>query len=255
MVTTNLNKEFAFVVLSHSKNMSVLVGMLRSFNKKKFTINNSYIIFNDNIINDIELNGFKPIVIEKSNWKQEMLDSLKILKSLNYKKIVFYLDDFYLTDSVNTNLLNHVIEYSFKNDVKYLRLSPSEGSFIKRINDIYCTVLNKNITQVSKKHKYYFSLQTALWDIDYLINTVLKAKDIWNFETLYPGNFHHLETSKKVFTYRHSVEKNKWKYYTPIIFKKYTNGLLNDKLIEKPFFKYFLADVFKRIKFFLFGYL
>ena len=64
MVTTNLNKEFAFVVLSHSKNMSVLVGMLRSFNKKKFTINNSYIIFNDNIINDIELNGFKPIVIE-----------------------------------------------------------------------------------------------------------------------------------------------------------------------------------------------
>jgi len=167
---------------------------------------------------------FIPILSPQSNWREELLYQLNIIKQ-KYKitHVLLFLDDFITIELTDFKIIDNYIRLAIDKKIKYLRLKRIEWSYIgylfeKKRNKIH--VEDSYIYQIDQNHPFYSSLQVAIWDIEYLLDLVLKTNDIWNFENQ-RSDYIHYTVSKTLINYCHIVEKGKWDYNAKKICNKH----------------------------------
>lgn len=196
-----------------------------------------------------------------SNWKNETIFQLKKIKERQPKNpfVLILLDDFVLNKEVDSKCLNDILVEMYKNDIKYLVLKPTYENLFYKLKNYFSSIkLIKGIKYfpVRINHPYYYSLQSAFWDINYLIDSIERSGNIWNFETLSFSGVKHYSLTSTFLSYRHIVEKGKWDFNTKKYCEKYI-GFFNPgnrefrKFTISTFLKHFLS---KYMIFPIFGY-
>jgi hypothetical protein len=246
--------------MSCDKNKDILKHLLLSF--KKFNNNTflqHFIGINSNL-NQLT-NEYTEIITPKSNWREESIFQIKEIKSKfqNITHLIVILDDFILNNNVDQISLNSIINDPSFDKIKYLRLKKIEEPIFIRIYNYFIKksiIGNSKLIKIRKSHPYYFSLQIAIWDINYLLNAIINSKDIWHFENQKPSDIDHFSIQNNIFHYKHIVEKGKWQFYADKYCINYlgyfnpgTRPMLNNN------FKNNCVEFLKRVKFYFFGYI
>ena len=239
----------------------IMAHLLSSFDK--YWKDNELDIFigsNYNTIDPPKKNYFI-VNSNKGNWKTESIEQINIIKNTNpnISHVILFLDDFILKKNVNTLRLNNVLNHVQSRDIKYLRLKKLEDSLLINFLNIFKKKLNidnEKIFKIRKSHPYYSSLQVAIWDINYLLETIIKSENIWNFENRYNKETDHYSVSRNIFDYKHLVEKGNWEFYARNYCIKYI-GYFNkgNRNLNTNSLKNKLKLIMKRIKFLIFGYI
>ena len=242
----NLSKETCFLVVSHSGNLDVLQGLAYNFNKFSFQISNSFLLLNSNI----EVKGFENfeiIISKKNSWNSEMKNALNVLKKLGFKKVLLWLDDFYLTKKPNKTDIEFLINNYNK---KYIGLRPQKNKI--KISNI--KIRRKSIEKISNDFPYISSLKASIWEIDHFMKILELSKNIWDFEKISIPNITHYQSTKNIFHYHHVVEKGLWKYYTPFLFIKEYEISKGSRKLESNIIGKFIVDILRYFKVKFFGY-
>lgn len=250
----------AFFIMSCDKNKDVLKHFLLSFNKFVVCDNVKCFVGLNSI--DVQLSdNFTQLIAPVSDWKTEVSYQLNIIKNSHkeFTHLIILLDDFIFNKNVDNVLFRELISDDKLGLIKYLRLKKLEDSFFLRflskfskyfyLGSVKCSTIRKN-------HPYFYSLQSAIWDIEYLIDSVDRSKDIWHFENLKPLNDLHYTVCENIFNYKHIVEKGKWEFYAKRYCEKYIQffDAGSREAIENNLSNYFINQL-KIIKFSLLGYL
>lgn len=190
----------------------------------------------------------KFIYVKKGDWKTEMLQGLTFLKSLGYKKMILWLDDYYLTKKVDLKDLSKLIDEN--KEKKYLGLRKQRY----KLDFSYKLKNNSKVKKVNVDFPYYTSLKSAYWDLEYFKSNLDLCENIWQFEKMKNFNTVHYEVKKTIINYWHAVEKGKWKYYTPILFNKEYKIAKGKRVLESNRFYLALIDLIRFLKIKLCGY-
>ncbi len=203
-------------ICSCSYTHDILVYTLHSFQKyfkdSPFLINVGGTTGEKNI----DFPGINLLKCERSCWKDETIEQLNLLREISDSKfLILYLDDFVLINDVKINDLYEAIKYAETDNIKYLRLSFFESSIFFKYLFLFRNSLfsNKKYFKLPKNHPYFSSLQVAIWNIDYLLESIENSDNIWDFETKINNSHDHYCTLATIFPYKHIVEKGAWNYY------------------------------------------
>lgn len=150
----------------------------------------------------------------RGGWKQEVLAQLRQIreKRPSISHVIVFLDDFILRKPVDFRAFSPMFTDAVEVGWKYLRLAPIEEAFFSRwisANEAQAEIGGRRCVAIRRSHPYYASLQVAMWEVDYLIDCVSRAKDIWSFETQ-ASEVQHYSVLSPVVVYRHAVEKGEW---------------------------------------------
>lgn len=208
-----------FLVCTCEKTKDVAFHMLTSFFNCIDPLLNLKIYLGSSIVDLGEFASSKVQVIEtpQSNWKDETIFQLKYLKNQDpsCQYIVLLLDDFIFNGRINSNVFNELILHMKNEEIKYLSLKPSfDNVFLKVIDFINSRKISNNLSvyKIRNSHPYFYSLQAAIWDIDYLLNSLERCENIWHFENMKPCIEDHFALNRKTLNYTHIVEKGEWDY-------------------------------------------
>ena len=240
-----------FFINSSDNTSDVASIFLKSYTK--YVKNNPLKIFmginkkrhnNYNFINYLQAN--------KSNWKDETLYQLNILKNkYKIKNVILTLDDFIFNKEKNCSEINELIKLFDNKKLKYLSLKKLDESKFTDLKNLFRK--KKSINKLRYSYPYYSSLQISLWDIDYLIDNIMSCTSIWNFELLKSSNNHH-DVNEDYFSYKHIVEKGEWNYYTPLYVRKYIGEFKpGSRKVKKDLFGFFIYNI-RIISFYVFGF-
>jgi|TARA_B110000259_G_C14017601_1_gene401925 hypothetical protein len=224
---------------------------LKSYSK--YIINNPLQVFMGiNKKKHLTFNFINYIEADKSNWKDETLIQLNILKNnFKMKNVILILDDFIFNKKKNCSDIYFLLNTFDNNKLKYLSLKKLNES---KLTNLITSLKQKNfINKLRFSYPYYSSLQIAVWDIDYLIDNIKSCTSIWSFEHLKKSN-NHFQVRDDYFSYNHIVEKGEWNYYTPSYVKKYV-GVFNpgNRKVKNDLIG-FISFNLKAISFFIFGF-
>lgn len=193
------------------------------------------------------------ISVPKSNWQIEtkmQLDELK--KKYGYKNVIHILDDFIFYDHTDLKDLQNLIDLFNKKNLQYLCLKRMRECFL--VNVINNLSLSGEISKIRENYPYYTSLQISLWNIDYFKKNIINTKSIWDFERLQLSK-NHFHVNKDFFHYNHVVEKGEWNYGSLNYIEKYvTDFKPGNRKFRNSLFG-FQIFYFKKIIFFIFGFL
>ena len=240
-----------FFINSSDNTSDVASIFLKSYTK--YVKNNPLKIFmginkkrhnNYNFINYLHAN--------KSNWKNETLYQLNILKNkYKIKNVILILDDFIFNKEKNCSEINELLKLFDNEKLKYLSLKKLDESKFTDLKNFFHT--KKSINKLRFSYPYYSSLQISLWDIDYLINNIKSCTSIWNFEILKNSNNHH-HVNDDYFSYKHIVEKGEWNYYTPLYVRKYIGEFKpGSRKVKSDLFGFLVYNI-RIIFFYVFGF-
>ncbi|MRI34329.1 hypothetical protein EOPP23_15170 [Endozoicomonas sp. OPT23] len=129
----------------------------------------------------------------------------RALQGLNHSHILFWIDDAFLSEDVDTGRVQELCNFAFDQKTNFLRLrpNPKPGKWLNR--DI--GILNSNAA-------YRVSLFATIWKIDAL-NSILKhGESAWQFEVNGTERSRKMDgfytTGNDVFKYLHGVERGVW---------------------------------------------
>lgn len=159
--------------------------------------------------------GATPLPSEVKGWKEETLYQLQSLRRMSpgITHLLVFLDDFILSERVNTEQVRRMLADGAAKDVAYLRLRRLEEGLW---GDLKQKVMKGNVfgneacIPIRSDHPYYSSLQIALWKLDCLQTLLEQSDTIWGFECLRDAGNVHYAVLKSLIHYRHVVEKGKW---------------------------------------------
>lgn len=198
------------------------------------------------------------IDVKQNGWKLETLDQISKIQSfdITITHLIVFLDDFILKSKVYNTKLNNIINFIFKNKIKYIRLKKIEEPILRLIYNKILFFGNKlPYHKIRKTHPYYSSLQVAIWEIDYLKKSVRDCDNIWKFEEVVSSNEHYT-VKNNIFQYRHIVEKGLWEFYAKDFCIKHieyfneSNRNWQSKTLSRKLYYFF-----KRVKFLTLGYI
>lgn len=251
----------AIFVVSCDKSRDVLSHFSIGFNRY-WKDNFLPIYIGSNSYQDFE--GFeqaKFIQCPRSNWKTETLSQLDSIRKVdpNISNIILILDDFILSENVDTNRLKSVIFAVEEKKIKYLRLKRLEDGLFYKVAQFFSKtnlVDEEYIFKVRNSHPYYSSLQIAIWDINHLISQLNSCSDIWDFELQKPHLSEHFSVVNNLLNYKHIVEKGLWESYAESYCTKYLGFFQNGERGTHgvSLFKQ-SKSLIKKVKFYFFGYL
>jgi hypothetical protein len=251
-----------FLVCTCEKTKDVAFHMLTSFFQSIDPLMYLKIYLGTSIVDLGDFNSSKIQVIKtpQSNWKDETIFQLKYLKihdpSCQY--IVLLLDDFIFNARIDRTAINDLIVYMKNEEIKYLSLKPSFDSIFLKVVDFFkSTKIFKNIFiyKIRNSHPYYYSLQAAIWNIDYLLDSLERCENIWHFENMNPSNESHFALISKILDYTHIVEKGEWDFQACDLCRN-SIGFFNPgnrKFRNSTLKSRFLVNV-KSVFFLIFGY-
>ncbi len=115
---------------------------------------------------------------EGSEWSLKVQYALEHIKK---KYIILMLEDFFISDFVDNNQMNGIMEMIDKNEIKYYQLSVqlinAHWEKGQKFNG------NRNIKIIPADKKYGLNLQAAVWDTEFLKKVVGKGNyNTWQFE-------------------------------------------------------------------------
>jgi len=243
-----MNSKFA-IFINSSDNTNDIANLFVIF-FEKFIKNNNIKIFygTNNLVPNFKKNKVIPIKTNKSNWKQETIDQISIIKK-NYKEIKYIipiLDDFAFIKEFDFKNINNLFKLIYEEKLFYLRLKKIEESVFTIKKKVKFNNQKEELIEIRNDHPYYSSLQIAIWDINHYEKTLLKCKSIWKFEKL-NLDITHYSVCKSIIKYIHIVEKGEWDYEAKVICKKYINLDLNNSN-KRPFKKGVLKSIIFKIK-------
>ena len=194
--------EYTVMLLTCDKNADVLPYFFMFF--KKF-----WPTFDDEIFINIEsIRNIKaPYLLQyplktyewDAPWSERLYDCLEQVKT---KYVLLIMDDFFLTDYVDEQEIDHCLEIMKKqNEIACFNFAFSNSPYTKKEFDRYVLV--------DKKAPFRMNLQTALWNKNHLEKYIRKHENPWQFEIWgskrirrYNEKIYHLDKGgKKVFTY------------------------------------------------------
>ena len=248
-----LNNRTCIFINSCDKTYDVAKYFLISF--KKYIKNNDLKIFMG--INDKEhekqYDFINYIKSPKSNWKDESLFQLQIIKkNYNFVNVILILDDFIFhkkTDMLDFHIL--LKEFELKK-IPYLALKKMDECLFINLLRMF---REKNIiSKIRNNYPYYSSLQISLWNIDYLLSNISQSKSIWHFERQQLSKKHY-HVRDNLFHYIHIVEKGEWNYGTRRYIEKYLCKFdPGQRKFRGSFFGEIIFNI-KRVSFFIFGFM
>jgi len=250
----------AVYVMSCDKTSDVLehfmIGLKKYWNDCLFNI----YIGTNSIRKDYGLANIKYIPVERSNWRDETLEQLAMLQTIDSEitHLIVFLDDFVLNGPISNDRVMNIVKYGKLNEIKYLRLKRLEEGLIRKCLQYFLKkirIKNELIFEIRKTHPYFSSLQVCLWELKHLKFVVEQATDIWNFELFCNSSVKHYSVIDNIVNYRHIVEKGKWEIYA----KEYCENNIGfftpgKRLFRARGFIYSLKYFYTHSKFVIFGY-
>ena len=104
------------------------------------------------------------------------------LEKVHTKYILFTLDDYFLTQSIDNSKLSHAIDFMEEEGVDYLRLYPATKHYLKRegavASERYPGFYHRNI----QEGDYKIVLYPGLWRTDFMRSTLDKPMNAWQYE-------------------------------------------------------------------------
>lgn len=133
----------------------------------------------------------------------------KYLDKINQSKIIMILDDFLLTDFVDTKKILELIETADQIDADCVRLKPSPPPSRQFKNSII-------FGEILPGEPYRISTQVAIWDVNYLRRISRYDLTIWEFEEIGSLLSDRIEglilcVFEPVVFYTHCIERGKWR--------------------------------------------
>lgn len=182
-------------------------------------------------------------------WGERIIDCLE---RINSKYVLFFLDDYFLYDYVDTSRIIKSIDYMEKNEnivyFNYFRW-PKRGNYMDWLQyDGY--------TRIQSKSYYVCNCQIALWRRDKLISYLRKTDSPWDFEQ-YGYKRKHSKNDElysldffqdMIFYYNpfvFGISRSKWQVKTKDLFEK--ENIIVD-FNKRGFFDF--QDCFKKKKIF-----
>lgn len=137
-----------------------------------------------------------------TDWSRNLRKALELIPE-DY--IFLIVEDFYISEPVDLNLVINSINYAVENNVQHIKFSP-EGADIKSNNGLFLTY--------EKKMPYWISL-CGIWNKAYLKKILLDGESAWLFEVNvnYRVQFSAeklLAFKKPLFKYKNMVQKGFW---------------------------------------------
>ncbi len=155
-----------------------------------------------------------------AGWRAELLAQLE---QLNHERLVLLLDDFLLTNRVDTRLVVQLVERAHAQQLDYLRLLPLDQAWLARL----FRSSREDIEYIPACYPYFSSLQIAVWRRTHLCQMLAAGGSIWDFELQrLPGARHAATTLGAPIRYRHVVEKGQWMADAPRLLRR--AGLSDD---------------------------
>jgi hypothetical protein len=139
------------------------------------------------------------------NWGENLL---LMLEQLNSRRVLMFLDDFFLTLPVNTEEVEGMVSTAEENGLGCLRLRPSPPPS-RRLFQF------ENIGLLRKGDDYRVSTQVAIWDVQVLSELARPAFSPWDFEIYGTILSERLDREfwgvyEPVIHYQHAVERGRW---------------------------------------------
>ncbi len=162
-------------------------------------------------------------VIKAGNGSEWSKKARNALKRINTKYVILLLEDFFIIDYVDNNKLIEAINFIEKNDIKFYQLT-SMALF-------KCLILEKKLPNKSYIHiipktkKYGLNLQGAIWNRDYLMQTIGDGNyNAWEFEgkNFFINNYeekgiHYVIDDRNILNILHTVLQSK--YFPSSVYK------------------------------------
>lgn len=199
----NLTNMIALVVISCDNYSDLWEGFDKSISK--FWTECPFDIF---LITNYQSYHSKKItslqVGEDKSWSQGLKNALNVIKD-KYKYSIITLEDLYIIDNVDNDLLLQTLDKALSEEVKYLRLHRNKYNKSKT-KDLY-EPLKSNVL-------YRFNCTYSLWDNNFLHSLLKDEENAWQFEYNSPKR---VEDENKIymvkepiFKYSNTVIKGKW---------------------------------------------
>ncbi|HBN05429.1 MAG TPA: hypothetical protein DD434_06530 [Bacteroidales bacterium] len=113
----------------------------------------------------------------QGNWSSRFRIAVEQIES---EYICTFLEDYFITDTINNNLINELLDFSENNKVSFLNLGDVFGHIINLKNLEY---FSPNQIIIPKHLKYGVDTAGAIWDKQYLLRKLGKGDySAWQFE-------------------------------------------------------------------------
>ncbi len=196
---------------------------------------------------------FHTISAPVSGWCAELEYQINALPE-KFRYIILILDDFFFYEKVDTDELVRLIDMVRGRHIHYLRLKLLERSGLGKAL-IFLRSLRRNsdgIIRLTHDEPYYSSLQVAIWDRAHLSEMLKQDGSIWEFEHKAIAGSRHYAITRRLLRYNHLIEKGKWFRHAPEILDCCDSKEFEQRGFVQNGLKQ--SRIYKRIKFFLFGY-
>lgn len=154
---------------------------------------------------------------------------LAMLDRLNSDYVIMFLEDFLLTENVQTGRIAELVEVAVDENLGCLRLGDA-NLYRRGVNGNPCVETSRDLATgptkridgypglgvITKRTPYRVATQVAIWRTETLRRLILPGFNIWQFEVLGSRISESLEEPfwsvfDPVVVYDHGVEKGKWK--------------------------------------------
>lgn len=113
-----------------------------------------------------------------SNWSAELKTALS---QINEKNLIVFLEDYFIYDRVDNELIDRAIGLMDSYNADYIRL----GTFPKRYKSLWPAVplpAHPGFHKVQSVAKYLINLQVSIWKKDVLQGILVDGESPWDFE-------------------------------------------------------------------------
>lgn len=153
-------------------------------------------------------------------WSNRIMDALK---QIDEKYIWFFLEDFFLEEKTNEEIINHAVStITSKADIGVIK-------FIPNIDDNWYDknqVINRHFSVIPKNYKARSNLMVSLYKKDYFLKMLRKNESPWDFEKF--GTYRSRKYNDKILV-QNKTEKLAFPYNYQI---KYGYGISAKKWLK-----------------------
>lgn len=150
---------------------------------------------------------------EGSEWSIKAYNALKAIKT---KYVLLLLEDFFVSATVDSSKVLDCLELIKSNNIKFYQVlvqlyksTWEKGAPFKG---------NKHIHIISKDKKYPLNLQAAIWDREFLLDTIGEGNyNAWQFEikqianeTINEGKIEYLIDDRNILNIEHTIVQSKY---------------------------------------------
>jgi hypothetical protein len=198
-----------------------------------------YLLSNHDEYSDTRVTTLK--IGEDKSWSENLINAVNLLPE---SKVLFFLEDAFLVERVDSEKIMKLIEWSSSKKVEYLRLRPDPKPDLK---------YNNEIGLISKQAMWRTSLFISIWDKKVLLDLLIPGENAWQFEidgTIRSYKYENFFSVKKpVIQYLHGVEKGKWilSTYNKVKAKRIVIDIKNNKreVMSKMEYREYILSGFK----------